>query len=74
MATTALWPPKPNELLRASRSPDGNVRGMKVQKMMLGEPDEKGRRKPVQGLTPGLAHDRRFCHRRPTTRATSRPR
>ena len=26
---------------------DGNVRGMKVQKMMLGEPDEKGRRKPV---------------------------
>jgi glutamate synthase (NADPH/NADH) small chain len=23
------------------------VRGMKVQKMMLGEPDEKGRRKPV---------------------------
>ena len=26
---------------------DGNVRGMQVQKMMLGEPDEKGRRKPV---------------------------
>ncbi len=26
---------------------DGSVRGMKVQKMMLGEPDEKGRRKPV---------------------------
>jgi len=26
---------------------DGNVRGMKVQKMMLGEPDEKGRRRPV---------------------------
>jgi homotetrameric NADPH-dependent glutamate synthase len=26
---------------------DGNVRGMKVQKMMLGEPDEKGRRKPM---------------------------
>jgi len=26
---------------------DGNVYGMKVQKMMLGEPDEKGRRKPV---------------------------
>jgi len=26
---------------------EGNVRGMKVQKMMLGEPDEKGRRKPV---------------------------
>ena len=26
---------------------DGNVRGMKVQKMVLGEPDEKGRRKPV---------------------------
>ncbi|HSO06655.1 MAG TPA: NADPH-dependent glutamate synthase [Pelomicrobium sp.] len=26
---------------------DGNVRGMKVQKMELGEPDEKGRRKPV---------------------------
>ncbi len=25
----------------------GNVRGMKVQKMMLGEPDEKGRRKPI---------------------------
>ncbi len=25
---------------------DGNVRGMKVQKMKLGEPDEKGRRKP----------------------------
>ena len=28
-------------------SDDGNVRGMKVQKMELGEPDEKGRRKPV---------------------------
>lgn len=26
---------------------DGNVRGMKVQKMELGEPDDKGRRKPV---------------------------
>ncbi len=26
---------------------DANVRGMKVQKMMLGEPDEKGRRRPV---------------------------
>ena len=26
---------------------EGNVRGMRVQKMMLGEPDEKGRRKPV---------------------------
>jgi rubrerythrin len=26
---------------------DGNVCGMKVQKMELGEPDEKGRRKPV---------------------------
>ena len=26
---------------------DGTVRGMKVEKMMLGEPDEKGRRKPV---------------------------
>ncbi|HSD42203.1 MAG TPA: NADPH-dependent glutamate synthase [Burkholderiales bacterium] len=26
---------------------DGNVRGIKVQKMALGEPDEKGRRKPV---------------------------
>lgn len=26
---------------------EGNVRGMKVQKMELGEPDEKGRRKPV---------------------------
>jgi len=26
---------------------DGNVRGMKVQKMVLGEPDEKGRRKPM---------------------------
>jgi len=25
----------------------GNVSGMKVQKMMLGEPDERGRRKPV---------------------------
>jgi glutamate synthase (NADPH/NADH) small chain len=27
--------------------PDGNVRGMKVQKMVLGEPDDKGRRKPM---------------------------
>lgn len=26
---------------------DGNVRGMRVQKMALGEPDEKGRRRPV---------------------------
>jgi glutamate synthase (NADPH) small chain len=26
---------------------DGNVNGMKVQKMMLGEPDDKGRRKPI---------------------------
>ena len=26
---------------------DGNVRGMKVQKMTLGEPDDRGRRKPV---------------------------
>ena len=26
---------------------DGNVRGINVQKMALGEPDEKGRRKPV---------------------------
>jgi homotetrameric NADPH-dependent glutamate synthase len=26
---------------------EGSVRGMKVQKMMLGEPDEKGRRRPV---------------------------
>ncbi len=26
---------------------DGDVRGMKVQKMQLGEPDERGRRKPV---------------------------
>ena len=26
---------------------DGNVRGMKVQKIALGEPDERGRRKPV---------------------------
>jgi homotetrameric NADPH-dependent glutamate synthase len=26
---------------------DGGVRGMRVQKMMLGEPDDKGRRKPV---------------------------
>jgi homotetrameric NADPH-dependent glutamate synthase len=26
---------------------DGDVRGIKVQKMALGEPDEKGRRKPV---------------------------
>jgi glutamate synthase (NADPH/NADH) small chain len=26
---------------------DGNVRGMRVQKMTLGEPDERGRRKPV---------------------------
>jgi homotetrameric NADPH-dependent glutamate synthase len=34
----------PAEILTTS---DGNVGGMKVQKMMLGEPDEKGRRKPV---------------------------
>jgi homotetrameric NADPH-dependent glutamate synthase len=27
--------------------PDGNVKGMKVEEMELGEPDEKGRRKPV---------------------------
>ncbi len=26
---------------------DGNVRGMKVQKMVLGEPDAKGRRQPI---------------------------
>ncbi|MGA8056111.1 MAG: FAD-dependent oxidoreductase, partial [Burkholderiales bacterium] len=26
---------------------DGNVRGMRVQKMALGDPDEKGRHKPV---------------------------
>jgi homotetrameric NADPH-dependent glutamate synthase len=26
---------------------DGNVKGMRVEKMTLGEPDEKGRRKPV---------------------------
>ncbi len=26
---------------------EGNVRGMKVEEMVLGEPDEKGRRKPV---------------------------
>lgn len=26
---------------------EGNVNGMRVEKMMLGEPDEKGRRKPV---------------------------
>jgi homotetrameric NADPH-dependent glutamate synthase len=26
---------------------DANVRGMRAQKMMLGEPDDKGRRKPV---------------------------
>jgi rubrerythrin len=26
---------------------DGNVRGMKVEEMKLGEPDEKGRRKPI---------------------------
>ncbi|MEZ5786537.1 MAG: NADPH-dependent glutamate synthase [Xanthobacteraceae bacterium] len=26
---------------------DGNVRGMRVEKMTLGEPDERGRRKPV---------------------------
>ncbi|MBL8660698.1 MAG: NADPH-dependent glutamate synthase [Rhodospirillales bacterium] len=26
---------------------EGNVRGMKVQKMTLGEPDERGRRRPV---------------------------
>jgi glutamate synthase (NADPH/NADH) small chain len=34
----------PVEILTES---DGNVRGMKVQKMELGEPDEKGRRKPI---------------------------
>jgi len=28
-------------------SDTGDVKGMRVQKMMLGEPDEKGRRKPV---------------------------
>jgi len=28
-------------------SEDGNVRGMKAEKMELGEPDEKGRRKPM---------------------------
>jgi homotetrameric NADPH-dependent glutamate synthase len=27
--------------------PDGNVRGIKVQKMALGDPDEKGRRQPI---------------------------
>ncbi len=27
--------------------PEGNVRGMKVQKMVLGEPDAKGRRQPI---------------------------
>jgi homotetrameric NADPH-dependent glutamate synthase len=27
--------------------PDGNVKGMKVEEMVLGDPDEKGRRKPV---------------------------
>jgi homotetrameric NADPH-dependent glutamate synthase len=27
--------------------PDGNVRGMRVEEMQLGEPDEKGRRKPM---------------------------
>jgi homotetrameric NADPH-dependent glutamate synthase len=26
---------------------DGNVRGMRVQKMVLGDPDEKGRRQPI---------------------------
>jgi homotetrameric NADPH-dependent glutamate synthase len=26
---------------------DGNVKGMKVEKMRLGDPDEKGRRKPI---------------------------
>jgi rubrerythrin len=26
---------------------DGNVKGMKVEEMVLGEPDEKGRRKPI---------------------------
>jgi homotetrameric NADPH-dependent glutamate synthase len=26
---------------------EGNVRGMKVQKMVLGEPDDKGRRQPI---------------------------
>jgi homotetrameric NADPH-dependent glutamate synthase len=34
----------PAEILTTA---DGNVRGMRVEKMMLGEPDEKGRRKPV---------------------------
>ncbi len=27
--------------------PDGNVKGMKVEEMVLGDPDEKGRRKPM---------------------------
>ncbi len=27
--------------------PEGNVRGMRVQKMVLGEPDAKGRRQPI---------------------------
>ena len=30
-----------------SADADGNVTGMKVERMVLGEPDEKGRRKPV---------------------------
>ena len=37
---------------------DGNVRGMKVEEMKLGDPDEKGRRKPVPtGLFKDLACD-----------------
>src|SRR5512144_573298 len=28
-------------------SEDGGVRGMKAERMVLGEPDEKGRRKPL---------------------------
>ena len=28
-------------------TPEGDVRGMRVQKMELGEPDERGRRKPI---------------------------
>ncbi|MCC7539155.1 MAG: NADPH-dependent glutamate synthase, partial [Deltaproteobacteria bacterium] len=34
----------PVEILVAE---DGGVRGMRVQRMVLGEPDEKGRRKPI---------------------------
>jgi homotetrameric NADPH-dependent glutamate synthase len=34
----------PKEILTDA---DGNVRGMKVQKMALGEPDDKGRRQPI---------------------------